>query len=104
MANILRYRTFNEAKAVVDTATSLSISTPLVNAGDLLIAAVATDEDTSATLSAPSGWTSINSPGSYSSAVTLVLVEDCNRDRTGISHVYLGRGATGIRLDDAIYR
>ena len=71
LANILRYRTFNEAKAVVDTATSLPISTPLVNAGDLLIAAIATDEDTSATLSAPSGWTSINSPGSYSSAVTL---------------------------------
>jgi len=71
LTNILRYRGFNEAKAVVDTATSLPISTPLVNTGDLLIAAVATDEDTSATLSAPSGWTSISSPGSYSSAITL---------------------------------
>jgi hypothetical protein len=71
LANILSYRGFNEAKAVVDTATSLPISTPLVNTGDLLIAAVATDEDTSATLSAPSGWTSITSPSSYSSAVTL---------------------------------
>jgi len=71
LADILRYRVFNEAKAAVDTATSLSILTPLVNTGDLLIAAVATDEDTSSTLSAPSGWTSINSPGSYNGAVTL---------------------------------
>jgi hypothetical protein len=71
LANILRYWGFNEAKAIVDTATSLPISTPTVNAGDLLIAAVATDEDTSATLSAPSSWTSITSLDSSSSAVTL---------------------------------
>jgi type II secretory pathway pseudopilin PulG len=66
---VVTFETFNEAKDAADSAT-LPISTPLVNTGDLLIAAVATDEDTSTTLSAPSGWTLINR-GSYNSAVTL---------------------------------
>ncbi|MCJ7729599.1 MAG: hypothetical protein MUO27_06955 [Sedimentisphaerales bacterium] len=69
LANILRYRDFNEAKAGSDV-TSLAISTPATNTGDLLIAAVATDGDTSSSLSPPSGWTSIN-VDDYSGEVTL---------------------------------
>lgn len=71
LANILRYRDFNEAKAGSDT-TSVTISTPATNTGDLLIAAVATDGDTSVSLAAPSdqGWTLIDC-GSYNGEVTL---------------------------------
>jgi hypothetical protein len=67
--SFLTYEDFNEAKAASDT-TSLTISTPTTNTGDLLIAAVATDGDTSAFLSPPAGWTAIN-VGAYSSQVTL---------------------------------
>jgi type II secretory pathway pseudopilin PulG len=67
---VVTFETFNEAKAAYDTAISLPISTPLVNTGDLLIAAVVTDEDTSTTLSSPSGWNLINR-GSYNGTVTL---------------------------------
>jgi type II secretory pathway pseudopilin PulG len=71
LANILNYRGFTEAKAGYLT-TSLTIPTPSTTAGDLLIAAVATDVDTSASLAAPEGqgWTLINR-GSYNGAVTL---------------------------------
>ena len=58
LANILRYREFTEAKAASDTA-SITISTPDTNEGDLLIAAVATDGDTSLSLADPGGWTEI---------------------------------------------
>ena len=69
--SVITYETFNEAKAGSDT-TSIIISTPSTNTGDLLIAAVATDGDTSGNLAAPvgQGWTLINR-GAYSSAVTL---------------------------------
>jgi hypothetical protein len=70
--SFLTYEDFNEAKAGTDT-TSVAISTPSSTAvGDLLIAAVATDGDTSASIAAPvgQGWTLINR-GAYSSAVTL---------------------------------
>jgi type II secretory pathway pseudopilin PulG len=63
------YNTFNEAKGSADV-TSLAVSRPTVTAGNLLIAAVATDGDTSSTITAPSGWTLIDR-GSYGSAVTL---------------------------------
>jgi hypothetical protein len=63
------YNTFSEAKGSADV-TSLAVSRPSVVAGNLLIAAVATDGDTSSTITAPSGWTLIDR-GSYSSAVTL---------------------------------
>ncbi|MHC5060349.1 MAG: LamG-like jellyroll fold domain-containing protein [Planctomycetota bacterium] len=72
LADALRYREFTEAKAATDT-TSLTISTPGGSIeGDLLIAAVATDGDTSSTLAPPGGesWTEIDLDY-YSSAVTL---------------------------------
>ena len=62
LANILRYREFTEAKTASDT-TSLTISTPGgAEEDDLLIAAVATDGQTSASLAPPGGqgWTQID--------------------------------------------
>ena len=54
-----------------DTSITISTSTLTINAGDLLIAAVATDGDTSGSITpASSGWTAIN-VGAYSGAVTL---------------------------------
>jgi prepilin-type N-terminal cleavage/methylation domain-containing protein len=67
LANTLRYREFNEAKAATNT-TSITIDTPTTDEGDLLIAAVATDGST--TFSLPSGWTEIDQ-GNSSSQVTL---------------------------------
>jgi hypothetical protein len=69
--SFLTYEGFNAAKAGSDT-TSLTISTPASNAGDLLIAAVATDGDTSGSIIPPvgQGWTLIDR-GAYNSAVTL---------------------------------
>ncbi len=56
---------------------SITILTPATNSGDLLIAAVATDEDTSALISAPAGqgWTLIDrgASGTSSGAVTLAV-------------------------------
>jgi len=71
LANILKYQGFTEAKAGTDT-TSITISTPSTNESDLLIAAVATDGDTSALLAPPAGegWTEID-VGAYGSEVTL---------------------------------
>jgi len=71
LANILRYREFTEAKAASDT-TSITISTPDTNEGDLLIAAVATDGDTSLSLAPPvgEGWTEID-VDDYGTEVTL---------------------------------
>jgi len=68
----ITYETFNEAKAAADT-TSLIISTPTTNTGDLLIAAVATDGDTSASIAAPvgQGWTLIDRGSDTGSQVTL---------------------------------
>jgi len=61
-----RSNTYNDIALI----PSMTISTPATNTGDLLIAAVATDGDTSTTIAAPSGWTLINS-GANGSAVTL---------------------------------
>jgi len=71
LAVILVYRDFEWAKAATDV-TNLTISTPDSNEGDLLIAAVATDGDTSATIEPPSGegWNEIDI-GSYNGEVTL---------------------------------
>ena len=66
------YKQFTEAKASSDT-TSITISTPSgTSEGDLLIAAVATDGDTSASLAPPGGegWTEIDI-GDYAIEVTL---------------------------------
>ncbi|MHC4739891.1 MAG: LamG-like jellyroll fold domain-containing protein, partial [Planctomycetota bacterium] len=66
------YREVTESKAGSD-ATSVMISTPGgTGEGDLLITAVATDGDTSSTLTAPGGegWTQI-SLNEYGNAVTL---------------------------------
>lgn len=59
--NVLRYCDFSEAKTSSDD-TSLTISTPNSNEGDLLITAVATDGDTSNSIAPPSGegWTEID--------------------------------------------
>jgi type II secretory pathway pseudopilin PulG len=70
MANVLRYRGFAEAKAGPYSPV-ITISRPSpTNAGDLLIAAVATDGDTSSVIAAPGGWTLID-PGAYNGEVTL---------------------------------
>jgi len=60
--NNLKYRGFGEAKASSDT-TSLAVPIPTsTSSGDLLIAAVATDGDTSSSIAAPvgQGWTLID--------------------------------------------
>jgi type II secretory pathway pseudopilin PulG len=70
LANILRYRDFNEAKAGPYSPV-ITISRPSsTNAGDLLIAAVATDGDTSGVIASPGGWTLIDR-GAYNGEVTL---------------------------------
>ena len=68
----LVYKQFTKAKAGSDT-TSITVSTPSgASEGDLLIAAVATDGDTSASLAPPGGegWTEIDI-GDYAIEVTL---------------------------------
>ncbi len=67
--SVITYEAISSAKAAADT-TSLPITKPIANTGDLLVAAVATDGDTSTHISAPGGWTLIDR-GSYNSAVTL---------------------------------
>jgi hypothetical protein len=69
--SFLTFESRTTAKAASDTS-SLLISTPPRNTGDLLIAAVATDGDTSGSIAAPvgQGWTLINR-GAYNNAVTL---------------------------------
>lgn len=72
LANIFRYQEFTEVKTDSDT-TSLTLWTPgSTSESDLLIAAVATDGDTSASIAPPEdeGWTEIDT-NDYSSAVTL---------------------------------
>jgi len=62
LADTLRYNEFTETKAVIDT-TSITIYTPSgTSQGDLLIAAVATDGNTSSSLAPPfgEGWTEID--------------------------------------------
>lgn len=69
--NSITYESFSEAKTSSED-TSLTITTPTTNTGDLLIAAVATDGDTSLSLSPPAGegWTEID-VDDYSNDVTL---------------------------------
>ena len=71
LAETLEYNGFTEAKVSSDN-TSITISTPGTNEGDLLIAAVATDGDTSLSLSPPGGegWTEVDLDD-YSGEVTL---------------------------------
>jgi type II secretory pathway pseudopilin PulG len=69
LAETLKYVDFNEAKVGSDD-TSITISTPDTNEGDLLIAAVATDGDTSTSL-APVGGGWVGVVNDYSSQVTL---------------------------------
>ena len=71
LAETLKYQGFTEAKAGSDV-TSITVSIPDTNQGDLLIAAVATDGDTSSSMAPPSGqgWTQIDIDD-YSSEVTL---------------------------------
>jgi hypothetical protein len=62
LAATLRYEDFSEAKAMSDT-TSVTVSPPAAtSAGDLLVAAVATDGDTASSLAPPGGqdWTEID--------------------------------------------
>jgi type II secretory pathway pseudopilin PulG len=69
--NTVTYETFSESK-LSSGGTSITIPTPATNAGDLLIAAVATDGDTSLSLVPPGGknWTEIDIDD-YSNDVTL---------------------------------
>jgi hypothetical protein len=71
LADVLTYQQFSEAKVGSDNS-SITIPTPDTNEGDLLIAAVATDGDTSSSLAPPSGqdWTQID-VSSCNSEVTL---------------------------------
>ena len=72
LAQTLRYEEFSEAKAGTD-ATSLTVPAPAsTSAGDLLVAAVATDGDTASSLAPPGGqgWTEIDL-SDYDSEVTL---------------------------------
>lgn len=69
LASILRYEEFEEEKVDSD-ATSITIITPDTDEGDLLIAAVATDGDTSISPPGGEGWTEIN-VGDYDGEVTL---------------------------------
>jgi type II secretory pathway pseudopilin PulG len=70
LAETLEFVDFTEAKVGSDD-TSITISTPDTNEGDLLIAAVATDGDTSTTLSPPAGEGWVGVVNDYSSQVTL---------------------------------
>jgi len=72
LASTLSYEGGTETKAGTDT-TSVTVSTPpATSAGDLLVAAVATDGDTSLTLAPPGGqgWTQV-SLNDYINEVTL---------------------------------
>jgi type II secretory pathway pseudopilin PulG len=64
------YETFNDTKVGSDT-TSVTISTPATNEGDLLIAAVATDGSTAISPQIPGNWTQINQGSDLSNQVTL---------------------------------
>lgn len=78
IANSLNFRSFEEAKTPTDT-TSVTISTPNdINENDLLIAAVATEGDTSSSLSAPGGegWTVIDVDNYSSGSVTPSVTHD----------------------------
>ncbi len=70
LAETLKFVDFNEAKVGSDN-TSITIPTPDTNEGDLLIAAVATDGDTSLTLSPPAGEGWVGIVYDYSNQVTL---------------------------------
>jgi hypothetical protein len=54
------FQSFAETKAAVDVATLAIMKASGVNAGDLLIATLATDGNVIATVSAPSGWTLVS--------------------------------------------
>ncbi len=71
LLGVVIYKEFDETKVSSD-ANSITISTPDTNQGDLLIAAVATDGDTSSSLAPPGGegWTEIDIDD-CSNAVTL---------------------------------
>jgi hypothetical protein len=71
LAETLRLREFSEEK-VTSGDTSITITTPVTDEGDLLIAAVATDGDTSLSLAPPmgEGWTQIDLDD-YNNEVTL---------------------------------
>jgi hypothetical protein len=71
LAETLRFREFRDAK-VTSGDTSITITTPVTDEGDLLIAAVATDGDTSLSLAPPmgEGWTQIDLDD-YNNEVTL---------------------------------
>ena len=67
--SFITYDGFSAAKNPSDSNTSVTISTPATDVGDLLITAVATDG--SVTISPPSGWTVINQGSDSGNQVTL---------------------------------
>ena len=73
LANVLRYRGPCTEKPAAPYNLNVAIPTPPVNAGDLLIAAVSTDGDSSSYISPPAGqgWTLINCGCDTDSKVTL---------------------------------
>jgi len=72
LATTLRYQAGTEAKAGTDTTSITASTPPATSAGDLLVAAVATDGDTSLSLAPPGGqgWTQV-SLNDYMNEVTL---------------------------------
>ncbi|MEQ8837986.1 MAG: hypothetical protein RID07_14360, partial [Lacipirellulaceae bacterium] len=68
--NFVKYRSFTEAKVVIDDQ-SLTIDTTIdTQEGDLLIMAIGVDGDQTATLAAQTGWTELTI-GEYQAGVTL---------------------------------
>ncbi len=72
LVNLLRYQAPHSDEKVGSDDMSINIPTPAADEGDLLIAAVATDEDTSTSIAAPlgQGWTLIDR-SAYNGQVTL---------------------------------
>ncbi len=89
----VRYRAFTEAMADAD-ATSVTISTPVTDAGDLLIVAVATDGDTAGSLAPPGGegWTLINL-GAFSGETTLGIWWKLAGASESATHTFTWTGA-----------
>jgi type II secretory pathway pseudopilin PulG len=91
--NMVTYETFSEEK--VDAGdTSVTTQTPVTNEGDLLIAAVATDGDTSLSLAPPmaEGWTQID-VDDYSNQVTLGAWWKLAEDSESTEHQFTWSGS-----------
>jgi hypothetical protein len=94
--------TYNDIALIPQT--SITIPTPATNSGDLLIAAVATDEDTSALISAPDGqgWTLIDR-GTSSGAVTLAVWQKMAGSSEPLSYTFTWNGSDNTGPSEQAY-